>query len=1392
MFLRSAYSFTTAPHIPNSAPTQTTPLITGNTKLDDITAFNQTTQDINGDEVVNIYNWQKNGVSIANINLPFDTQTDPELEYSGLATTRDYAYGAIGDVFGASWVPDGIVGGAYSFDGNDFIRFEEPGTRYDGGGNWGEVSLECWVKGTSTTSTERLIWKSMRYDQNDFAYRLDYRNRGSRIEFTWYVGTVSDGQWSTGIYSLNTDVTGWHHVVGTYKSGVGLRLYIDGVEVLSNLNPTITGNIVNTDGPFEVAFRSGSDFAGLVDEVRLYPYEISPFMVNQRYLETKDGSSSSSTTPAQDTQVGENWRCQVTPNDAITDGTTLNSATANIIDAFNAAPTASNAAISPLSPLTTDELVASYNYTDPEDHPEYDSIIQWYKNGVADVVSGLVDSSLTSKGEVWYFTVTPFDGFDYGTTVASDSVVIGNTAPTFTDVAITPDPAFSDDTLTAVASGWVDVDEDTESYNYQWQKWNGAIFADIGGQTSSTLTSANFVAGDILQVTVTAFDGTDVGNSLTAIRNIVDTNPPTEDAPTLVSSHGTDRADEDLIATPQNVDDIDGDNVTSVFTWQVDGQYFTGLQLPFETNSSLTALDYSGNGNNGAVTGATWTNQGLIGGAFSFSGSSSSHQVITVPDSASLGNDGTWNQLTLEYWVNPAFDQRGTRILNKNGGDAGDSGKYMIGFNTNGAYNTVFFGVTTGGEYLETYADSGEVNSTIPSGVWSHIVGTYESGVGLKIYINGELKSFNPDVSGSIDSSVGEDLFIGYASADAGTSNRYLKGLLDEVHIYPTAFSAAQVFQRYVDTQDGLSDSETIVAQETVAGQVWYCNVTVNDGWQNGDNLRSNPLTVQSALANSYPRIDWHIPVGMPTIYVGEGLDFKISASDPNSDSLVYEWFLDGISQATTQNWTYTPLSASLHNVSVVASDGLLLDYQNWTVSVQDLFTLTVNIVGDGNVQLAPPGGSYSDGTVVNVVAVADAGWSFAGWSGDLTSSDIAESITMDENKAITATFTQDTYTLTVDTVGEGIVTKLPNLPEYNYGDMVNLTATTTNSSWIFVGWSGDYTSNENPLQITMTANVSVTATFTDENLLTVIVVGDGSVTRNPDVPYYPAGTNVTLTAEADEGWSFAGWSGDLTGAVNPQNITMDDHKTVTATFTQNEYELTVNPLPQEIGHIELSPNQDTYHYGDNVTLTAVADPGWKFDGWGGEASGTDNPLTITIFDNTLITAMFSHEEYFLTVNADGQGSVVKDADLEHYHWSDNVTLTAIPAEGWMFSGWSGDVSGSNNPEYLFIDSNKTFTATFTEIPPPFLFFDDYESGDFEAWTGTGSEGDGTATVTSNNPYSGSYSGQYTINAGAGTRRAYSTINLDNLDELYAYAYVYIPNGMSLARYTETLRNPPK
>ena len=81
-----------------------------------------------------------------------------------------------------------------------------------------------------------------------------------------------------------------------------------------------------------------------------------------------------------------------------------------------------------------------------------------------------------------------------------------------------------------------------------------------------------------------------------------------------------------------------------------------------------------------------------------------------------------------------------------------------------------------------------------------------------------------------------------------------------------------------------------------------------------------------------------------------------------------------------------------------------------------------------------------------------------------------------------------------------------------------------------------------------------------------------------------------------DPGYHFTGWSGDLSGTNNPENITMDSDKTVTATFALNTYTLDVTVVGS--GSVTRDPDQPTYDHGSSVQLTATPALGWTFVGW--------------------------------------------------------------------------------------------------------------------------------------------------------------------------------------------------
>ncbi len=291
-------------------------------------------------------------------------------------------------------------------------------------------------------------------------------------------------------------------------------------------------------------------------------------------------------------------------------------------------------------------------------------------------------------------------------------------------------------------------------------------------------------------------------------------------------------------------------------------------------------------------------------------------------------------------------------------------------------------------------------------------------------------------------------------------------------------------------------------------------------------------------------------------------------------------------------------------------------------------YALSLAAVGSGSGQISrnPPGTActlpcspaYADGAVVTLTAVPAFGYIFVTWDGACSGAGACV-VTMDAPQAVTATFSLKSYALTINTVGSGSVDKSPDQATYLHGTQVTLTPTPA-IGFSFTDWSGACI-GAGACVVTMFGADSVTAAFTQNSYaLTVNTVGSGSVGKSPNAATYLHGTQVTLTPSPATGFSFSGWSGACSGA-GACVVTTNAAKSVTATFTQNSYALTVNTVGS--GSVGKSPNQATYLHGTQVTLTPTPATGFTFSSWSGACSGA-GACVVTMDAAKSVTATFT------------------------------------------------------------------------------------------------------------------------------------------------------------------------
>jgi hypothetical protein len=209
---------------------------------------------------------------------------------------------------------------------------------------------------------------------------------------------------------------------------------------------------------------------------------------------------------------------------------------------------------------------------------------------------------------------------------------------------------------------------------------------------------------------------------------------------------------------------------------------------------------------------------------------------------------------------------------------------------------------------------------------------------------------------------------------------------------------------------------------------------------------------------------------------------------------------------------------------------------------------------------------------------------------------------------------------------------------------------------------------------------------------LTIVSGSAGTTDPSPGTYAYDTGTQVAITAIPDAFYSFTGWTGDAAGTENPLILTMDSDKSITASFSVNQHNLSLSSSPG--GTVDPPPGIYTYDEGTEVTLTATPEIDHRFTGWSGDLSGSENPVTITIDSDKSITANFK-KQMDLTITSSSGGTTDPLPGTYAYDEGSQITITAIPDIGFGLSSWSGDAAGSDNPLILIMDSDKSVSAVF-------------------------------------------------------------------------------------------------
>ena len=260
-----------------------------------------------------IFNWIVNDKPFAQVNLPFDTDNENiAKDYSG--------YDNNASVVGALWVSNGNRGGAYYFDGGSgYLSLETPDVLLDIPNN--DLTVSIWVKSDDISQDHRLIFQGGTSNKN---FIIMFQT-GNEIHF----GVSEDGT-KHAVRTETLESNKWYHIVGTWDADEkSLVIFVDGI-------PSYEVGYRNYAMGIQDALDLGHGTAssrfwlGYMDEFRVYDRKLTPNQIYQQYMIGALGIIDTDIIVAQETHIGEQWKCIITPNDAYEDDSAITSNTITI------------------------------------------------------------------------------------------------------------------------------------------------------------------------------------------------------------------------------------------------------------------------------------------------------------------------------------------------------------------------------------------------------------------------------------------------------------------------------------------------------------------------------------------------------------------------------------------------------------------------------------------------------------------------------------------------------------------------------------------------------------------------------------------------------------------------------------------------------------------------------------------------------------------------------------------------------------------------------------------------------------------------------------------------------------------------------------------------------
>ena len=296
-----------------------------------------------------------------------------------------------------------------------------------------------------------------------------------------------------------------------------------------------------------------------------------------------------------------------------------------------------------------------------------------------------------------------------------------------------------------------------------------------------------------------------------------------------------------------------------------------------DDGAGTTAIDSSGNGNDGTFVGEPQWVAGKLGGALDFDGNSEyvdcgNDEIFGITDAFSLTVWINWREPTVSWQTVIAKGDNTWRIAR------GDTTQ------------TMDFGFDDGSRGWA----AARTASDVPLNEWHHVAATIDKIEGAKIYLDGVLEGTNSDTGGISTGGTNHPVYIG---ENAQSSGRFWVGLIDDVRVYKRVLTETEI----LGVMAGGGAEYPLASGPDPADGAIYADTWVTLSWRAGDYAASHDVYLGEDLdvvSNATPDSDVFQGNQAATFYVAGFPGFAYP--DGLVPGTTYYWRIDEVNDANT------------------------------------------------------------------------------------------------------------------------------------------------------------------------------------------------------------------------------------------------------------------------------------------------------------------------------------------------------------------------------------------------------------------------------------------------------------------------------------------------------------